>query len=99
MRQVRAANKAAVVTAYGAKCRCCGETEPAFLVVDHVDDDGARHREVIGQGARRIGSGSIMYAWLVANGFPEGFQLLCANCNTAKQSLGTCPHHVGVAQW
>ena len=92
----RQADKAAVIAAYGSKCKCCGESEPMFLCVDHVDDDGAAHRERIGygrttDGRRRVGSGSIIYAWLVANQFPEGFQLLCANCNLAKQS-GGCPH-------
>lgn len=89
---VRDRNKVAVVEAYGGKCSCCGEAEPVFLCVDHVDGDGARHREAIGQGVRRIGSGSVMYAWLVKNGFPEGFQLLCANCNLGKQSIYGCPH-------
>lgn len=96
MARKRASDKAAVIEAYGGKCTCCGESEPLFLVVDHVNDDGASHREEIGygrttDGRRRVGSGSIMYVWLVANAFPEGFQLLCANCNLAKQS-GGCPH-------
>lgn len=94
---LRAANKLKVIEAYGSKCACCGETEPYFLCIDHVDNDGARHREEIGlgrstDGRRKVGSGSIMYAWLVKAGFPEGFQLLCANCNMAKQSLRYCPH-------
>lgn len=32
-----------------------------------------------------------MHRWLEANGYPAGFQVLCANCNMAKQS-GGCPH-------
>jgi hypothetical protein len=94
----RASNKSLVIEAYGAACACCGESEPAFLTIDHVNNDGARHREVIGHGVRRIGSGSVMHAWLVENNFPEGFQLLCANCNMAKAALGQCPHRVRVAQ-
>lgn len=82
---------------YGSCCACCGEAEPKFLVVDHINNDGARHREEIGQGARKIGSGSVMHAWLVANDFPDGFQLLCANCNMAKQN-GGCPHAL-VGEW
>ena len=30
--------------------------------------------------------------WLVQNNFPEGFQLLCNNCNLAKGFYGECPH-------
>jgi hypothetical protein len=62
-----------------------------FLVVDHINDNGLEHRNSIGQGIRKIGSGSVIIAWLIKNNFPEGFQLLCANCNMAKQS-GGCPH-------
>lgn len=90
----RKADKAAVVVAYGGACACCGEVNPAFLTVDHVDNDGARHREQMGQGARKIGSGSVMMSWLIKQGFPPGFQLLCANCNLGKASLGKCPHAV-----
>ena len=25
--------------------------------------------------------------WLIRNDFPEGFQILCHNCNTAKRTL------------
>jgi hypothetical protein len=87
----RSANKSACILKYGGSCVCCGETEPIFLCIDHIEDDGARHRELIGQGIRKIGSGSIIYAWLVKNNFPAGFQLMCANCNLGKQS-GGCPH-------
>lgn len=91
MGRVRAENKRLCLNAYGGRCACCGESEQIFLCIDHVENDGARHREEIGQGKRKIGSGSIMHAWLVASGFPDGFQVLCANCNLAKQS-GGCPH-------
>ncbi len=88
----RVERKQEVLNAYGGVCACCGEANPAFLVIDHVNNDGARHRETIGMGKRKIGSGSIMHRWLIANQFPSGFQILCANCNMAKHSLGVCPH-------
>lgn len=74
-----------VFAAYGGyKCACCGETQPKFLQIDHVDNDGAEHRRETG--------GSI-YSWLKKNGFPQkGFQVLCANCNSAKGYYGRCPH-------
>lgn len=89
--------KKAVLEAYGGKCACCGESEQAFLCIDHIENNGAVHRLEIGQGKRKIGSGSVIYRWLVKNNFPQGFQILCANCNLAKQSLGYCPHHACVA--
>lgn len=95
-RRHRQKNKEASIKAYGGACACCGESHMAFLVIDHVNNDGARHREQMGylSGGRWIGSGTTMHKWLKANGYPDGFQVLCANCNTAKQSLGACPHQL-----
>ncbi len=75
-----------VILGYGGyKCACCGETTPEFLQIDHINDDGAEHR-------RQVGTGNAMYCWLIRNNFPEGFQVLCANCNYAKEFYGGCPH-------
>lgn len=74
-----------VLEAYGGKCKCCGEAEPVFLVVDHINNDGAEHRKQLG--------GKMFYVWLRQNVFPkDNFQLLCWNCNMAKSLLGFCPH-------
>lgn len=71
---------------YGRVCSCCGEAEPLFLSVDHVDNNGATHRKA-------IGGGSATYKWLIDNGFPDGFQVLCRNCNWGKHiNGGVCPH-------
>lgn len=53
------------------------------LDVDHVNNDGAEHRKEVR---------SNFYAWLKQQGFPEGYQILCRNCNWAKFRLGECPH-------
>lgn len=74
-----------VFAAYGGyECKCCGETTPEFLQIDHVNDDGAAHRRVLGQRG--------LYQWLFRNGFPKGFQVLCSNCNLGKRFCGVCPH-------
>lgn len=79
--------KAQAVRAYGGKCACCGETEIAFLTFDHVNDDGAEHRKS-GKMYRRH-----MARWAALNGYPKTLQLLCANCNMAKQFTPSgCPH-------
>jgi hypothetical protein len=79
--------KAAAYRAYGGyRCSCCGETHPAFLSLDHVNNDGGRHRRAIGRGAN-------IYRWLKTNNFPAGFQVLCHNCNHGKHiNGGVCPH-------
>jgi hypothetical protein len=69
---------------YGNKCVCCGESNQAFLSIDHINNDGAKHKRELG---RRT-----LYTWLIKNMFPDGFQLLCMNCNCAKQWWGKCPH-------
>jgi hypothetical protein len=78
-----------VFVAYGGiRCTCCGVTEPVFLEIDHIDNNGAEHRRSLGN------RGTTMYLWLRNNGFPPGFQVLCCNCNRAKQVLGICPHQL-----
>jgi len=76
---------------YGRQCACCGETEEKFLVFDHIDNDGAKHRRDL-----RNNGGWVMCVWLVRHGFPESprIQVLCANCNTAKVYGGPCPHKI-----
>lgn len=70
---------------YGRVCVCCGEDEIIFLSIDHIDGGGNHHR-------REVGSGSEMYQWLVNTNFPEGFQVLCYNCQMGKYKNGVCPH-------
>jgi hypothetical protein len=81
-----------VIAAYGGKCACCGTEHIEFLCVDHINNNGAEHRrELFGT---RIGAGTKFYRWLKANEYPNGFQLLCWNCNSAKHIYGVCPHQV-----
>lgn len=77
--------KLEVLKNYGGKCNCCGETEEAFLCIDHVNNDGKKHRKEIGKG--------YLYTWLKDHNFPkDNFQILCWNCNLAKFHKGICPH-------
>jgi hypothetical protein len=78
-----------VYTNYGGyRCRCCGETLPALLTLDHINSDGAEHRRELGgnQTAK-------LYRWIIENGFPPLFQILCWNCNIGRHlNGGRCPH-------
>ena len=68
------------------QCACCGEATFEFLTIDHVNNDGAEHRR------DGVGSTSLM-CWLKRNNWPDGFQVLCWNCNDGKErNGGTCPH-------
>ena len=69
----------------GRKCNCCGETELLFLQLDHIDNNGGRHRR-----KENIVS---LYRWAKKKKYPPGFQVLCANCNFGKHmNGGICPH-------
>jgi hypothetical protein len=82
--------KRQVYDAYGRKCACCGESEPAFLCLDHVNDDGYEHRkELFG---RNIVSGVKFYKDIIRRGFPDTLQVLCQNCNWGKRQPNGCPH-------
>jgi hypothetical protein len=75
--------------AYGGRvCACCREDSVVFLTIDHINNDGNVHR-------KEIGGGSLIYRWLKQQNYPEGFQVLCRNCNWAKQ-FGVCPHQESV---
>ena len=80
--------KDAVFNAYGGyKCACCGETERAFLSLDHVNNDGTAHRKGERKHCMHI------YRWAIAHGFPDRLQVLCMNCNWGKRmNNGICPH-------
>ncbi len=71
---------------YGGKCACCGETQFEFLSIDHIHGGGTKHRK-----EENIRGASVI-DWLLRNGLPEGFQVLCHNCNQAKGYYGKCPH-------
>lgn len=76
---------------YGRQCACCGETEEKFLVLDHIDNNGAEHRRFM-----KNDGGWVACQWLVRNNFPKEWRIrvLCANCNSARQAYGKCPHEV-----
>ena len=49
------------------------------LSIDHINGGGTQERIIKGYG--RSGS----YYWLIKAGFPEGFQVLCMNCQFIKR--------------
>lgn len=66
------------------KCACCGERTYEFLAIDHINGNGKEHRQQVGN--------SNIYNALRKEGYPEGYQVLCHNCNSAKGFYGRCPH-------
>ena len=87
VQQYRAKLREELFAAYGGKCVCCGESNPYFLELDHINNDGASER-------RKHGNQFVEWVTLRKRGFPkEKHQLLCANCNKGKlRNGGICPH-------
>lgn len=65
-------------------CACCLEHRIEFLSLDHINGGGVAHRRELG--VKQI------YAWVLRKKFPEGFRVLCHNCNMAFGLFGICPH-------
>lgn len=70
-------------------CACCGEKHMAFLTLDHVNNNGEKHRRKTASG------GTSFYCGLVKRSFPDKklLRVLCWNCNCGRQlNGGICPH-------
>jgi hypothetical protein len=88
--------KLEVFQAYGgAFCACCGEKILEFLTLDHIENNGARHRRDYAEKTKRVKPfGQAMLRILRDQGFPPGYQVLCWNCNCGKGLYGKCPHEI-----
>lgn len=69
-------------------CNCCGINEIVFLTIDHINGGGRKHIKSIVE----IRGGTNFYRWLRKNNYPDGFQVLCYNCNCGKRTFEECPH-------
>lgn len=80
------------------KCQCpkCEIKDINFLTLDHVNNDGAKHRKSLG-GIKKQWTGERIYSWAKNNNYPTIFQILCYNCNLAKAKYGKCPHLMEIA--
>ena len=67
-----------IIEKYGGKCAKCGINDVRVLQIDHINNDGNKHRKVI--------TTAQLPRWLKRNGYPKEFQILCANCNWIKKT-------------
>jgi len=63
------------------KCVRCGFTDLRALTIDHINGHGTEHKRKLGISR----SGSHFYRWLRTNNYPQGFQVLCMNCQFIKR--------------
>lgn len=74
--------KQMVFDAYGCECHFCGESNPIFLTIDHINGDGKQHRQ-------RCHNNRAIYADIIKEGCPKDkYRLLCFNCNCALAIYG-----------
>ncbi len=69
-------------------CQCDGCTVDfiGFLELDHIKGDGKAHRLANGLGT----GGARLWQHVKDAGYPEGYQVLCSNCNGSKGTKGAC---------
>ena len=77
-----------VLSLYGGRCVCCGETHPEFLAMDHINGGGTKELKKLG-----MHSGASWYKHLKDNK-PSHVRVLCHNCNLSLGLFGRCPHQV-----
>jgi predicted amidophosphoribosyltransferase len=77
-----------VLQHYGMQCKCCGETNSNLLSIDHIEGGGRKHKENI----LITDKTTSLFKWIKKNNFPNGFQILCFNCNMTKGAFGICIH-------
>lgn len=75
---------------YGGECDCCGIKEFEFLAFDHINGGGIKHKKEVGY--------SDLFKWLIKNKYPEGFRILCHNCNQSLGHYGYCPHKKDISE-
>lgn len=82
MKQYNMKTRIEVLTHYSGgtlKCKNCGESHIEFLEIDHINGNGKQHKREI-----RC-TGVSVFRWLKINNYPEGYQVLCSNCNNKKE--------------
>lgn len=72
-------------------CNCCGESHIEFLTIDHINGGGNKHRQSLSDNKEIQGSGGFV-RWLLKEGCPAGYRVLCYNCNVSLGIHGYCPH-------
>lgn len=81
--------KTQCISHYGGEhpqCDCCKNDDFDSLAIDHIYGGGRKQRKELDL------HGNQFYQWLVTNQFPDGFRILCHNCNFAVGVYGKCPH-------
>lgn len=82
--------RSTVISKYGGKCQCCGESRLGMLAINHVNNDGHVERSAANY------NGATFYRTLRDNDLRNDLEVMCANCNASIQANakfdGKCDH-------
>ena len=62
------------------QCFACDENRLECLSIDHIEGGGTKQRKELG-----ITGSYQFYVWLRRQNYPEGYQVLCMNCQFVKR--------------
>ena len=63
-------------------CIKCGFNDIRALNLDHINNDGAQER--------KLRKAQTLLLYLISNNYPNGYQVLCSNCNQIKEMDRRC---------
>jgi len=69
-------------------CACCGYNDIRFLTLDHMHG-----RKYVSQKEKKL-NGIQLWKYIKSQGYPDGYQVMCYNCNLAKGPRKYCPHQL-----
>ena len=72
------------IIAYGGYCQCCGEDKIELLTVEHIRNNG--HNLIYDSNIIQL------ILILKVKGWPEGYTVLCYNCNLSSKGDRPCCH-------
>lgn len=81
--------KMLAVSKLGGRCVCCGIDNLDILSIDHVNNNGAQHRNKLKYG------GLSVYNSILRGHTEYALQIMCLNCNLSKLVCGDRCEHVG----
>jgi hypothetical protein len=63
------------------KCQRCGFDDIRALSIDHINGGGRKHTREM----KLRSDGRALYEWIKEDNYPQGFQVLCMNCQWIKR--------------
>lgn len=79
--------KQQAIERYGGACDCCGEDTMSFLTLTEKE---LQKEEPKQQGW--YSAGFTLARYVIKHDFPDGYIVLCFNCEAGRVQNGICPH-------